>query len=173
MKAIRLFRLLLLLPAALAWGGETPEARLAALGVTLPEPAPAVANYVPAVRSGNLVFLAGHLPRTADRRVVTGRVPTDLSPEEAREAARLTAIELLATLKAEVGELSRVRRIVRVEGHVRSAEDFIGQSGVMNGCSDFLVEVFGERGRHARLALGANTLPLGAALEIALIVEVD
>ncbi|MFW6354889.1 MAG: RidA family protein [Verrucomicrobiota bacterium] len=172
-KNSALCSLSLLLVLAATGFGMSPEERLSDLGLTLPEVAPAVANYVPVVRTGNLVFLAGHLPRHEDRSVVTGRVGESVNPEEANDAARQTALELLATLRAEVGDLSKVRRIVRVEGYINSTDDFTGQSGVMNGCSDLLVEVFGEAGRHARLAIGVNTLPLGAVLEIALVAEVD
>jgi enamine deaminase RidA (YjgF/YER057c/UK114 family) len=175
---MRLFTLLLSIAALAApftssLTAGTPEERLAALGHALPASSPPVANYVPAVRVGDLVFLAGHIPRDAAGKFITGRVPTTISVDVAREAARQTALALLGSLKAEIGELDRVKRIVRVEGFVASADDFTAQPTVINGCSDLLVEVFGDRGRHARMAIGVNTLPLGVAVEIAMIVQVE
>ena len=151
-----------------------PEARLAELGIELPSPAPPVANYGRAVRTGNLVFLAGHGPARADGSYVTGKVDSELSVEEAYEAARLTAISLLASLKAEIGDLNKVTRIVRVFGMVQSDADFTQQPQVINGASDLLVEVFGEaRGKHARAAVGMVSLPIGIAVEIEMVVEVE
>ncbi len=150
-----------------------PEARLEKLGIELPTPPAPVANYVRAVRTGNLVFLAGHGPLEPGGGYVSGKIPTDLTVEQGYRAARLTAIALLASLKAEIGDLSRVRRIVRVEGMVNSTPDFTDQPKVINGCSDLLVEVFGERGRHARAAVGMASLPIGIAVEIMMVVEVD
>jgi enamine deaminase RidA (YjgF/YER057c/UK114 family) len=161
--------LLLTLPAM----GATPEEKLAQLGLTLPTPAPAVANYVPAVRTGNLVFLAGHLPRDAAGAVITGKLGEDITEEAAVEAARATALALLATLKAEIGELSRVRRVVRVGGFVNASPTYTRHPTIINGCSDLLVAVWGERGRHARAAVGAGSLPLNAAVEIELVVEIE
>ncbi|MFQ5351337.1 MAG: RidA family protein [Thermoanaerobaculia bacterium] len=150
-----------------------PEARLAELGIELPTPPAPVANYVRAVRTGNLVFLAGHGPLRPGGGYVTGKLGEDLGVAEGYEAARLTAIALLASLKAEIGSLDRVRRVVRVEGMVNSTADFTDQSKVINGCSDFLVEVFGERGKHARAAVGMASLPIGLAVEIHMVVEVE
>jgi enamine deaminase RidA (YjgF/YER057c/UK114 family) len=147
---------------------------LSELGIELPEPAPPVANYVKAVRSGNLVFLAGHGPMQADGNYVLGKLGEGgLTVEEGYEAARLTAISLLASLKAEIGELSKVTRIVKVVGMVNSMPDFTAQPSVINGCSDLLVEVFGDRGKHARAAVGMVSLPIGLAVEIEMIVEVE
>ena len=151
----------------------TPEARLAEMGIELPEPPPPVANYVRAVRTGNLVFLAGHGPLRPGGGYVTGKLGRDLDVEEGYEAARLTAIALLASLKAEIGSLDRVRRVVRVEGMVNATPDFTDQSKVINGCSDLLVKVFGERGKHARAAVGMASLPIGLAVEIHMVVEVE
>lgn len=125
-----------------------------------------------AVRTGHLVFLAGHIPRQADGKLVTGKLGRDLTVEQGYAAARLSAIGLLSSLKAEIGELDKVVRIVKVSGFVNSAAEFTDQSKVINGCSDLLVEVFGERAKHARAALGMASLPLGAAVEIEMIVEV-
>lgn len=149
-----------------------PEARLAELGLTLPTPAPVVANYVPAVRSGNLVFLAGQIPRATDGKVIAGKVPTTVSEEQAQAAARTCGLQLLAALKAEIGDLGKVRRIVRVGGFIQSSDTFTQQPKVLNGCSDLLVAVFGERGRHARAAVGVNALPASAVVEVEMIVEV-
>jgi len=151
-----------------------PEARLAELGIQLHEPGPPVANYVKAVTAGSLVFLAGHGPAKPDGGYVTGKVPVDLSIEEGYQAARLTAIDLLSSLKAEIGDLSRVKRIVRVFGMVNSAPDFGQQPQVINGASDLLVEVFGpDRGKHARAAVGMAALPVGIAVEIEMVVEIE
>jgi enamine deaminase RidA (YjgF/YER057c/UK114 family) len=159
------------LPAADA--PATPEARLAALGAKLPAVGKPIANYVSAVRSGNLLFLAGHIPRDDKGAVMTGKVGRDATVASANQAARQTALGLIATLKSEIGELSRVKRIVRVGGFVNAVDDFKEQPQVMNGCSDLLVAVFGERGKHARAALGVASLPLGAVVEIEMVVEVE
>ncbi len=159
------------LPAADA--PATPEARLAALDAKLPAVGKPIANYVSAVRSGNLVFLAGHIPRDDKGAVMTGKVGRDATVASANQAARQTALGLIATLKSEIGELSRLKRIVRVGGFVNAVDDFKEQPQVMNGCSDLLVAVFGERGKHARAALGVASLPLGAVVEIEMVVEVE
>lgn len=153
--------------------GGTPEAKLTALGLSLPATTTPVANYVPAVRSGSLVFLAGHLPRSADGKVITGKVGRNATEKDANAAARVTTLALLATLKKEIGELNKVKRIVRVGGFVNAVDDFQTQSQVINGCSDLLVELFGDRGRHARAAIGVASLPLGAIVEIEMVVEIE
>jgi len=149
------------------------EEKLARMGLELPTQTPPVANYVRAVRTGDLVFLAGHGPRRPDGDYVTGKVGRDLSVEEGYAAARLTALALLASLKEEIGDLDRVQRIVRVFGMVNSEPDFTEQPQVINGCSDLLVELFGDRGRHARAAVGMASLPIGIAVEIEMVVEVE
>ncbi len=149
------------------------EQRLKEMGIQLDTPAPPVANFVHAVRSGNLVFLAGHGPLKQDGTWVTGKVGRDMDILEAQEAARLTAINLLSSLKAEIGNLNKVKRIVKILGMVNSDESFTDQPKVMNGCSDFLVSVFGDRGRHARSAVGMASLPFGIPVEIEMIVEVE
>ncbi len=166
-----------LLPLALALlssaaAADRPEDRLAALGLTLSSASAPVANYVPAVRTGDLLFVAGHISRDADGKVIAGTVGRDLDEAAGVEAARRTALALIATLKQELGDLGRVRRIVRVAGFVRCTDDFTRQPAVMNGCSDLLVAVFGDAGRHARAAVGVPALPLGAAVEVELVVEV-
>lgn len=150
-----------------------PEARLAELGITLPSAAAPIANYVNAVRSGNLVFLAGKGPRRPDGTNVTGKVGRDLTIEEGYAAARLTGINQLAALKAELGDLRRVRRIVKVLGLVNCEAAFTDHPRVVNGYSDLMVEVFGEAGKHARSAVGAPSLPGNMAVEVEMIVEVD
>jgi enamine deaminase RidA (YjgF/YER057c/UK114 family) len=173
--ASRLLLTALLILPGLACGApasDHPEAKLAALGLTLPTPAPVVANYVAAVRSGNLVFLAGQIPRSADGKVIVGKVPTTVSEEQAQAAARTCALQLLAALKTEIGDLAKVRRVVRVGGFIQSADTFTQQPKVLNGCSDLLVAVFGDRGRHARAAVGVNALPAGAVVEVEMVVEV-
>lgn len=150
----------------------SPEERLKELNITLPEPPKPVANYVNGVRTGNLIFLAGKGPRRADGTEITGKLGADVSIEEGYEGARLTAINQLAVLKDMLGDLSKVKRIVKVLGLVNSDPSFIDQPKVINGFSDLMVEVFGDRGKHARAAIGVATLPRGQAVEIELIVEV-
>ena len=152
---------------------STPETNLEVLEITLPEVSPSIANYVGVVRTGDLLFLSGHIPRDSEREVITGKLGEDTSIEEGYEAARITGIELLATLKAELGDLSKVKRVVKVFGMVNATPDFTGHSQVINGCSDLLVDVFGELGRHARAASGFSSLPVGAVVEIEMIVEIS
>jgi len=149
------------------------EQRLKELGIQLYTPAPPVANFVHAVSSGNLVFLAGHGPLKPDGTWMTGKVGRDIDLEEGKEAARLTAINLLSSLKAEIGDLNKVKRIVKVLGMVNSDESFTDLPKVINGCSDLLVSVFGDRGKHARAAVGMASLPFGIVVEIEMIVEVE
>lgn len=147
-------------------------AHLESLGFTLPEvPAP-VAAYVNCVRSGNLLFLSGGLPIDGERKIL-GKVPTDVSPEEAAEGARIIMLNRLAVIRDEIGSLDKVTRIVALNGFVNSEPDFTGHPQVVNGASEFLLEVFGERGKHSRTALGAAALPLNVAVEINMIVEVE
>jgi enamine deaminase RidA (YjgF/YER057c/UK114 family) len=150
----------------------TPEEKITALGLTLPATTPVIANYVPAVRSGQLVFLAGQIPRGADGKFLAGKVGRDVSEAQAAEAARTCALQLLAALKAEIGDLAKVKRIVRVGGFVNCTDDFTAQPKVINGASDLLVSVFGEAGKHARAAVGVNALPAGAPVEVDMIVEI-
>lgn len=172
MKSPRLIALLLL-SCATAAHGASPEDKLRELGLTLPVTSAPIANYVPAVRTGSLVFLSGHVPRDAAGKIIAGKVGRDATEQEANAAARTTTLALLATLKKEIGELAKVKRIVRVGGFVNAVDDFKAQPQVINGCSDLLVALFGERGRHARAALGVASLPLGAVVEIEMVVEVE
>lgn len=149
-----------------------PEARLAELGITLPEPPTPVANYVNGVQTGNLIFLAGKGPRWPDGRELRGKLGADVTIEEGYEGARQTAINQLAVLKSMLGDLGRVVRVVKVLGMVNSDPDFVDQPAVINGFSDLIVEVFGERGRHARAAVGMASLPRGQSVEVEMVVEV-
>ncbi|MFD0199714.1 MULTISPECIES: RidA family protein [Saccharothrix] len=146
-------------------------ARLAELGVELPEVAAPVAAYVPAVRTGQLVYTSGQLPFVKGSLAATGKVGDDISPEEAKAHARTCALNALAAVDALVG-LDKVTRVVKLVGFVASAEGFTGQPAVINGASDLLGEVFGEAGQHARAAVGVAELPLGAPVEVELIVEI-
>jgi enamine deaminase RidA (YjgF/YER057c/UK114 family) len=148
------------------------EERIAGLGIELTTPGKPVANYVGSVRTGDLVFMAGKGPRLADKSFMTGTVGSELTVEEGYKAARLCAIEQLSALKAEVGDLNKVVRIVKVTGMVNADPAFTGHSQVVNGFSDLMVEVFGERGKHARAAVGMSSLPLGFACEVEMIAQV-
>lgn len=143
------------------------EARLEELGIELPSVREPMGSYVPAVRTGNLLFLSGNGPSTS-----RGKVGAEVSVEEAYAAARETGLNLLAVMKAELGSLDRVSRIVKVFGMVNAAPDFGQQPQVINGCSDLFVEVFGEAGRHARSAVGMGSLPVQITVEIECIVEI-
>ena len=158
-----------------AAGGEAPsppEQALARLGITLPAPDKPVANYVKVVRTGNLLFLAGHGPCGELDASVKGKVGRDLTVEQGYEAARRTAICLMATLKGELGDLGKVRRIVKVLGMVNAVDGFTDQPKVINGASDLLVQVFGDAGKHARSAVGVASLPMNIGVEIEMVVEV-
>jgi enamine deaminase RidA (YjgF/YER057c/UK114 family) len=151
---------------------STPEERLSELGLSVPEVAKPVAAYIPAVRSGNHVFTSGQLPMRDGQLMLTGKVGGEVSQEEAVECARQCALNALAAVRAEIGELSAIKRVVKVVAFVASTPDFTGQPLVANGVSELLGEVFGEAGRHARSAVGVPVLPLDAPVEVELIVEV-
>lgn len=151
---------------------STIHQSLERLGLTLPAVPEPVAAYVNCVRSGNLLFLSGGLPIDGDRKIL-GKVPSQVGVDEAREAARMIILNRLAVIQAETGSLDKVRRIVALNGFVNCEPDFTGHPQVINGASELLVELFGERGKHSRTALGAASLPLGVAVEINLIVEVE
>lgn len=150
-----------------------PEAKLKELGITLPAVGAPLANYVPAVRTGNLVFLAGHGPAQPWGPTATGVLGKDLTVEQGYQAAKNVAINLLASLKAEIGDLGRVRRVVKVLGMVNAVPGFAQQPEVINGASDLLVQVFGPQGKHARSAVGMGSLPRNLSVEIEMIVEVE
>lgn len=149
-----------------------PELKLQELGITLETPGTPLANYVHAVRTGNLVYLAGKGPKKPDGKNVIGKLGAELTVEEGYEAAKLAAISQLAVLKSELGDLKKVKRIVKVTGMVNAVTDFKDQSKVVNGCSDLMVAVFGEKGKHARSAVGMGSLPGNMAVEIDMVVEV-
>ena len=149
------------------------EAKLKELGLQLPSPAIPVANYVPAVRTGNLVFLSGHGPLREDGSLITGKLDSDLTIEEGYEAAKRTAIGLLGSLQGLIGDLDKVRRVVKLLGMVNCEPTFKDHPKVINGASDLLVEVFGDEAKHARSAVGMNGLPFNMAVEIEMIVEVE
>lgn len=148
-----------------------PEKRLQALGVELPAVPKPVAAYVPAVRTGNLVYVSGQLPSVEGELLATGRVGQDVEPKVAAELARQCAINILAALKSQVGDLRNITRVVRVEGFVASAPDFYDQPKVINGASELLGEVFGAGGKHSRIAVGVSVLPLNAPVEVAAVFE--
>ena len=147
------------------------EEKIKSLGLELPIPPTPAGNYIGAVTYGRLVYLAGHGPKDAEGNCITCKVPTDVSLEEAYYASRLVALNMLATLKTEIGDLDRVRRFVKVLGMVNAEPDFGDQPKVMNGFSDFMVELFGDPGRCARSAVGLGSLPFRMAVEIEAIVE--
>jgi enamine deaminase RidA (YjgF/YER057c/UK114 family) len=156
-------------------GGEQSyaEQQLRRLGLTLPPAPPALAHYTLAVRSGSLLFLAGHAPLRDGEYQFVGKVGREWTEQEGYEAARLTALNMLATLKAELGELDRVKRVVKLFGMVNCTEDFNRVPDVINGASDLLLEIFGDAGRHARSAVGMQQLHYGMAFEIEGVFEID
>ena len=151
---------------------STPDERLAELGLTLPSDTPPLAAYVPAVRTGNLVYTSGQLPRIDGELTHVGKVGGEVTPEQAKEAAQACALNAIAAVKAEIGDLGKVRRVVKVVGFVASVPDFTGQPGVVNGASELLGKVFGDAGVHARSAVGVAALPLDVPVEVEMIVEV-
>jgi enamine deaminase RidA (YjgF/YER057c/UK114 family) len=148
-----------------------PEKQLQEMGIVLGEVKAPVANYVKAVQTGNLLFLSGHIPDEVVGKKTRGKVGSVLTVDEGKEAARITGIALLTTLKAYVGDLNKVKRIVKVFGMVNADANFTQHPTVINGCSDLLVAVFGEKGKHARSAVGMGSLPFDASVEIEMIVE--
>ena len=150
------------------------EARLTELGIELPTAAAPVANYVPYVITGNLVFVSGQVPLAGGELQLPGRVGEDVSAEDGQNAARICALNLLAQVKAALdGDLDRVARVVRLGGFVNSAADFTGQPQVINAASDLMVEVFGTAGKHTRTAVGSNELPMNACVEISAVFVID
>jgi len=148
------------------------EARLTKLGITLPEAPAAVAAYRPWIRTGNLIFTSGQLPFRDGEIAYAGKLGAEISEEDGYQAARQAALNALAQIKSATGDLDKVRKIVRIEGYVHSAEDFRGHPQVLNGASDLIAEIFGDRGQHTRIALGINEMPLNAAVQLAMTVEV-
>ncbi|MGC6459892.1 MAG: RidA family protein [Akkermansiaceae bacterium] len=149
----------------------TPEKSLQSLGLELPEVTTPLGSYLNASRSGNLLHISGGLPIMGDTKYL-GKVPTECSIEEANKAARLAMLTRLAVVKAEIGSLDKVTRVLAVSGFVNAAPDFTDHPQVINGASDLLVEIFGEIGKHSRTAVGCSSLPLGVAVEVGLVVEI-
>ncbi len=149
------------------------ESKIAELGLALPPVATPAGAYVPAIVSGNLVFTAGQIPLVDGQLMATGKVGAEISPEFAKEIAQRCALNALAAIKSVIGDLDRVKRVVKVVGFVASTPDFTGQPGVLNGASEFLGAVFGDSGKHARSAVGVAVLPLDAPVEVELIVELE
>jgi enamine deaminase RidA (YjgF/YER057c/UK114 family) len=152
------------------------EKKLAEMGLSLPPTPTPVANYIPAVRSGNLLFVAGHGPgvmKDGKLSYIQGKLGRDLNIEQGYDAAKQVTLNILQSIKGVIGDLDKVRRIVKVLGFVNCTADFPDQPRVINGCSDLLVALYGERGRHARSAVGMNQLPFGIAVEIEMVLEVE
>lgn len=150
----------------------TIEEKLASLNITLPTPVAPLANYVPVVRTGNLLFVSGQISVDGAGKMLTGKLGAGLDVAEGQAAARLCAINILAQVKAAIGDLEQVKRLVKLVAFVNSAPDFVDQPKVVNGCSDLMVEVLGDKGRHARSAVGVSALPFNCAVEVEAIVEV-
>jgi enamine deaminase RidA (YjgF/YER057c/UK114 family) len=148
------------------------DGRLAELGIELSDPFPPAGEYINAVRTGDLLILGGHIPFSSPQTIVFGKLGADLDVDAGREAARFAAITALATIRSELGTLDAVKRIVLVRGVVNAASDFIGHTQVIDAASEVFVNVFGDAGRHARLAVGVSSLPANIALEIEVTVEV-
>ena len=152
---------------------QSVEQKLTGMGLALIPPTKSAGNYVKAVRTGNLLFLAGHISTRPDGSTMTGKLGKDQTIEQGYDAAKAATVSILSTLKAELGDLNRIRRIVKVTGFVNSTPDFTDQPKVVNGCSDLLVALFGDKGKHARSAVGMAALPLNAAVEVEMIVEIE
>ena len=148
------------------------DEKLALLGITLPTPPKPAGSYIPAVRTGNLIFISGQIPMQDGKVQFKGQVPTTISVEEAQRAARLCIINVLAQLKVELGTLDKILKIVKVSGFVNSSPEFYEHPKIINSASDLLFEIFGEKGKHARIAVGVSCLPLNSAVEIDLIAEI-
>jgi len=150
----------------------SPEERIVEIGFSLPSAPKPAGSYKPCVRSGTLLYISGMLPKKGDK-IISGRAGADISLEEAQEAASLALLSALSVIKAEIGRLEKIKKIVRLAGYVRSAEGFLDQHKVIDGASGLLAKIFGEMGGHSRVSVGVSELPLGAVLEIELVVEVS
>ncbi len=147
------------------------EEKIKSLGITLPVPPKPAGSYIPVVISGNLAFVSGQIPIQDGKVAVTGKVPTEKTIEEAQSAARICAINILSQLKASLGSLDRVSKIVRVSGFVNSTGDFTEHPKIINAASDLFFEIFGEKGKHSRIAVGVSSLPLNSTVEIDMVAE--
>ena len=171
---LKFYFLLLLMPAvSMQSFCQSPEQKLKELGIMLPPATQPIANYVKYVRVGNLIYLAGHGPQKSDGSYVMGKLGLNLTIDEGYKAAYETGVNIIATLKDAIGDLNKVKRFVKVLGMVNSSDDFKDQPKVMNGFSDLMVDVFGERGKHVRAAVGMNALPNGIAVEVEMTVELQ
>ncbi|MGZ5823687.1 MAG: RidA family protein [Hyphomicrobium sp.] len=149
------------------------EARLQSLGIVLPAAPNPVANYVPSLLAGNLLFISGQISKAADGSVTKGRLGADLTVDQGRAAARLSALNVLAQAKAAVGDLDRISQVVRLTGFVNAAPEFVDHPQVVNGASDLMVDVLGDKGRHTRAAVGVSSLPMGCAVEVDAILLIE
>ncbi|HEY0750360.1 MAG TPA: RidA family protein [Chitinophagaceae bacterium] len=149
------------------------EQRIKELGITLHEPSKPQASFVRVVKSGNLLFLAGHGPTKSDGSSITGKLGTDLNLDQGIEATKTAAINILSVLKYELNDLDRIKRIIKLTGWVNCDQNFTKQHLVMNGCSDLLVSIFGDQGKHARSSIGTNSLPNNIAVEIEMVIEIE
>ena len=149
------------------------ETQVTALGLVLPAPPKPVATYIPVVQTGNLLFLSGMIPLQGGMLIMAGKLSKDISVEQGYEAAKICVLNALAVIRQHLGTLDRVKQVVKLVGYVASAEGFVQQPAVINGASDLLVKIFGDAGRHARVAVGAAALPLNAPVEIELIVQIS
>lgn len=170
---MRILYIVFLIGISICASAQDAEKKLKDLKIELLKPAAPIGTYTKAVRVGNLIFLSGHGPLKSDGSYMTGKVGKDATLEQAFMAARQTAISMLSTLKAEVGDLNKVKRVVKVLGMVNCTEDFTDQPKVMNGFSDLIVSVYGEKGIHARSAVGVISLPANMMVEVEMIVEVS
>ncbi len=168
-----IFLPLLLLLVSHGFAQKSPVQKLDSMGIVLPKLTAPLANYVRFVQTANLGYTSGHGPTRSDGSLIVGKIGETLSVEQGYEAAQVTGIQLLATLQNALGDLGRVKRIVKVLGMVNCTPDFKDQSKVMNGFSDLMVTVFGEKGKHARSAVGMNALPNGMSIEIEMVVEIE
>ncbi len=149
------------------------EARLQSLGIVLPAAPNPVANYVPSLLAGNLLFISGQISKAADGSVTKGRLGADLTVDQGRAAARLSALNVLAQAKTAVGDLDRISQVVRLTGFVNAAPEFVDHPQVVNGASDLMVDVLGDKGRHTRAAVGVSSLPMGCAVEVDAILLIE
>ena len=147
------------------------DEKLKSLGITLPVPPKPAGSYIPVVISGNLAFVSGQIPMQDGKVAFTGKVPTEKTVEDAQSAARICAINILAQLRANLGSLDRITKIIRVSGFVNSASDFTEHPKIINAASDLFFEIFGEKGKHSRIAVGVSSLPLNSTVEIDMIAE--
>ena len=149
------------------------DEKLAALDIILPTPPKPAGSYIPVVKTGNLLFVSGQIPMKEGKVIFQGKVPVNITIDDAQKAAKLCIVNALAQLKAEIGSLDKISKIVKVSGFVNSSQDFAEQPKIINAASDLLFEIFGDKGKHSRIAIGVTSLPLNSAVEIDMIVEIN